>query len=161
MKHATLRPFRAADLDELVVLCREHADFEGATWVARADRASDLGALLDSPDACCFVVEGSNELAGYATAMLERSTWGADRFMHLDCLYLRPPYRRRGLGERLVSAVVERARALGATEVQWQTPATNLAAARFYRRLGADETAKLRFTLALGERRAPVVQRSS
>ncbi|MGP3950192.1 hypothetical protein [Streptomyces sp. 7N604] len=39
------------------------------------------------------------------------------------------------------------ARGLGLTEVQWQTPAWNEGAARFYERLGARAKEKLRYSL--------------
>jgi RimJ/RimL family protein N-acetyltransferase len=45
--------------------------------------------------------------------------------------------------------VTAEARALGLTEVQWQTPSWNEGAIRFYDRLGARARAKTRFTLTV------------
>lgn len=143
-----IRPFGERDLVELEDLCREHAEYERAVRVDRSDRGARLGELLASEDVRCWVVEGEGELGGFASAMLERSTWDAASFLHLDCLYLRPAYRGRGLGSDLMGEVAAAAEELGALNVQWQTPAWNQGAARFYERLGATSAPKLRFTLS-------------
>ena len=149
-----LRPFETRDLDELVRLCQEHAEYERAPWVERDDRVLALESLLRAEDAWCWVIESgaSNEvkaeLGGFATVFLERSTWDAGRFLHLDCLYLRPAYRGRGIGQRLMAEAAKTAHELGAISLQWQTPVWNEGAARFYRRLGASAAEKLRFTLS-------------
>lgn len=148
MSPSPVRRLEPRDLTELVQLCREHAVYERAPWVER-DRTSALGALLlDSEDARGWVVEGDGELAGFATATLERSTWDAGHFLHLDCIFLRAGYRGRGIGRRLVAEVAAAATELRAVNLQWQTPAWNEDAARFYRRLGASAAEKLRFTLS-------------
>ncbi|WP_079152004.1 GNAT family N-acetyltransferase [Streptomyces sp. RTd22] len=65
----------------------------------------------------------------------------------MDCLFLRSGNRGQGLGPLLMDAVAARARDLGLTEVQWNTPAWNEGAVRFYERLGAQAKEKLRYTL--------------
>ncbi len=142
-----IRPLERGDLPELVTLCREHADFERASWSDHEREPELKTLLLDSDDAHCLVVEAPGELAGFASASLELSTWDARRYLHLDCLYLRAPYRSQGLGRTLVEHVARLALALGAVNLQWQTPIWNDDAARFYERLGARSTQKLRFTL--------------
>lgn len=57
--------------------------------------------------------------------------------MHLDCLYLDPPFRGRGLGSRLIAQAATGARHHGLTAVRWQTPSWNTDAIRLYERLGA------------------------
>jgi len=141
------RPLERRDLPELAQLCREHAEFEKAAW-NDFDRTEKLDALfLDSADARCWVVDGEGELAGFASVTLERSTWDADRFLHLDCIFLRPGYRGRALGQVLMTRVARAAVEFGAVNLQWQTPAWNADAIRFYRRLGASAAEKLRFTM--------------
>jgi len=143
-----LRPLEQSDLPELADLCHEHAEYERASW-NEYDRVARLTSLfLTSDDARCWVVEGDGELAGFATATMERSTWDADCYLHLDCLYLRTAYRGGGLGRRLIAEVALLAVELGAVNLQWQTPAWNEEAARFYYRLGATSAEKLRFTLS-------------
>jgi len=96
----------------------------------------------------CWVAEIGGALAGYATATREFSTWQADYYLHMDCLYLRPAARNRGLGEALVSMMAAESVRLRCGGMQWQTPATNLRAVGFYRRIGAQSKDKLRFYLS-------------
>lgn len=144
----TLRRLEKGDLPQLVGLCREHAEYERARWIEYERVAKLESLLLTSDDVRCWVIDDQGELVGFATAALELSTWDAARYLHLDCLYLRAAYRGRGLGKELIAAVARAAVELGAVNLQWQTPLWNEDAARFYRRLGASSTDKLRFTLS-------------
>lgn len=133
----------------LAALCVEHAAFEGVNL----DRAPDertLGAALfgDAPPLLCWVAEGDGGIVGYATATREFSTWHAGFYLHMDCLYLKPGARGCGLGEQLVRMLATDAIRLQCSGMQWQTPAANLRAATFYRRIGAQSKDKLRFYLS-------------
>ncbi|MEU3477442.1 GNAT family N-acetyltransferase [Streptomyces sp. NPDC033754] len=103
-----------------------------------------------APRLRCFVAElPDGSLAGYATCAPEISTWDGVAYLHMDCLYLTSTARGHGLGPLLMDAVRTEARALGLTEIQWQTPAWNEGAIRFYDRLGATSKEKRRYTLAV------------
>ena len=146
---AAIRRARREDVPELVALCQEHAEFEGATYdrTAKADR---LASALFSPSARLYAwvaVTKDQSIIGYATASREYSTWGACEYLHMDCLFVRAERRGAGIGADLLMSVVELARELGCAEMQWQTPHWNDDAARFYRRHGAQDRQKLRFVL--------------
>jgi len=104
-----------------------------------------------APPLICWVVERCGDLLGYATATREFSTWQACYYLHMDCLYLKPDARNLGLGERLAARLAGDAVGLQCKGMQWQTPADNLRAARFYRRIGAQSKDKLRFYLSASE----------
>ncbi|MGI9626806.1 MAG: GNAT family N-acetyltransferase [Longimicrobiales bacterium] len=142
-----VRPLAAGDLPQLVQLCREHAQFERASWT-EYDREPALESLfLGSGEGRCWVVEARGGLVGFASSSRELSTWDAAHYQHLDCLYLRGAFRNRGLGRALLAEVAQDALESKAINVQWQTPMWNTAAAGFYGRLGATPSQKLRFTL--------------
>ncbi|MCH9650601.1 MAG: GNAT family N-acetyltransferase [Deltaproteobacteria bacterium] len=145
----SVRRLEEKDLPELVELCREHAAFEQAPWVEKERLAGLRDLFLTSDDSRCWVLDAPDELAGFASASLELATWDAQRYLHLDCLYLREAYRGQGLGLALVERVAQAALEMGAVNLQWQTPEWNDGAERFYRRLGAVPQRKLRFTLSL------------
>lgn len=150
-----VRPARPADLPRVAELARLHAEYERAAPPA-PDLAERLGTLLSAgsaPRLRCLVAETpGGEIVGYATCAPEVSTWDGCAYLHMDCLFLDPGHRGRGLGALLVDAVTAEARALGLTEVRWQTPAWNEGAIRFYGRLGGLGRAqdKVRFTLPVG-----------
>lgn len=143
-----IRAAELRDLDEIVRLCSEHAEFEKAEFSPEG-KAEKLKSLLfsESPRLFCLVVESDGALAGYATFMKELLTWEADYYLHMDCLFLRPQARNHRIGEELIKEIARRAEMMNCTEIQWQTPAWNERALVFYRRLGANSRVKVRMYL--------------
>ena len=86
---------------------------------------------------------------GYASLTWDFSTFTGRPFAHLDCLYVRDGHRGRHIGRCLLQAVTDHARGAGAEQVQWQTPAWNGDARRFYDRQGATAQEKARYSLRL------------
>lgn len=145
-----IRPAQPEDLEAVVALCDEHAAFERSSFSAQG-KAEMLGRALfhAPPRAWCLVAESGVEIVGYAVCSREFSTWMAVEYLHMDCLYLAAKHRGAGLGSRVMKEVKRLARELGCNYIEWQTPAWNLDAARFYDRLGAVSSPKLRYRLNL------------
>jgi ribosomal protein S18 acetylase RimI-like enzyme len=150
---AVIRPARASDLEEILVLCAEHATFERASFQPDGARGP-LARLLfgEPPRLWCLLAdveaEAGGALAGYATFALELSTWRAAQYVHMDCLYVREGFRNAGIGSLLLRRVAEAAEALECDFVEWQTPSWNRDAIRFYDRAGAVRSEKMRYNLA-------------
>ena len=147
MFEPSIREASRSDLPELIVLFREHAEFENAEYqpTDNAERLESLS-FSDHPTIQLMVVESSNQLVGYAAFMVQYSTWQADSYLYLDCLYLRPAWRGRGLGKQLMDQVRSHANKMGCRQIQWQTPSENQAAIEFYDRLPqTNRYAKLRY----------------
>lgn len=146
-----LQPIRWArpeDLDDIVELCAEHAQFEQASYSREGKRELLQRHLFGpSPRVRCLVADGPADtpLAGYATFTLEFSTWDAAEFVHVDCLYLRPGVRNRSLGWQIGKRIASEALALGAHHMQFQTPPFNEPAIRIYSAMGAHRKDKVRF----------------
>ena len=135
------------DLPALLPLCVEHAAYERIGHAL--DRGSEaLAAALDAspPRVHAWLAWHGGEAIGYATATIDFSTLDAAPFLHMDCLYVRAAWRGFGIGERLFDTLAAFADASACASMQWQTPAWNERAARFYGRLGATELPKRRFT---------------
>lgn len=144
-----VRHARPADLPRVAELVAEHAVYEKSPPLAPglAGRLDTLLFGVPEPRLRCLVAElPGGEIVGYATCAPEVSTWDGAEYLHMDCLFLRDGHRGLGLGPLLTDAVAAQARALGLTEVQWQTPAWNEGAIRFYERIGADAKEKVRYT---------------
>lgn len=144
-----VRRVRPEELADVVALITEHAAYEKAEPPAPGLEERLRSLLFGSPEPRlrCLVAELDGTVVGYATCSAEVSTWDGTEYLHMDCLFLRDGHRGLGIGESLMAAVRDEARALGLGQVQWQTPAWNEGAIRFYDRIGAVSKEKLRFFL--------------
>ncbi len=141
-----VRVAQPGDIDEVVRLCAEHALFEKAKFSPDGKANRLHSALFSSlPRLWCFVAEAGSSIVGYAACTKDYSTWRAADYLHMDCLYLDPAYRNCGTGTEMMQMVAQQADALECTAVEWQTPAWNANAARFYQKLGATSCEKVRF----------------
>ncbi|MCX4983402.1 GNAT family N-acetyltransferase [Streptomyces sp. NBC_00572] len=149
-ERAVVRHARPEDLPRVVELVAEHAAYEKAAPPAPGltDRLTGLLFGPEPPRLRCLVATlPDGTLVGYATCAPELSTWDGTEYLHLDCLYLTETSRGHGLGPLLMAAVRTEASSLGLAEIQWQTPAWNENAIRFYDRLGATSKEKRRYSL--------------
>ena len=135
-----------SDIKQLVVLCEEHAQYEKAKFINQNNASKLKQALFSKPSKLsCLVVENNDQLVGYATFMIQFSTWDSKEYFYLDCLYLREEYRGQGIGADLMQKVKDIALGQNCSSIQWQTPLFNKRAVQFYQRLGAESKEKIRF----------------
>ena len=135
------------DLDSLVKLCHAHAAFEKTNYNEEGKTEQLKSLLFKSNKIYCLVVEYNNILIGYTTYMTQYSTWDANTYFYMDCLYLDEASRGFGIGEKLIQKIKNEAIALGIGSIQWQTPDFNEKAIKFYKRIGAFSKSKARFFL--------------
>jgi len=96
------------------------------TWQRLHDPAEPmhvLGAFLD------------DRLIGIVHYLFHRSTWTVGDYCYLQDLFTVPEARGLGAGRTLIEAVVERARAAGASRVYWLTHESNATARALYDRV--------------------------
>jgi len=144
----SIRRAAPADGDALLSLIRDHALFERAEASIARETLSGL-LVAPAPPCLLFVAAQGDALLGYAALTLDYALWRGHCWGHLDCLYVDAAHRGRGIGEQLLAAARQEARARGADRMEWQTPDWNERAAEFYRRIGATMTSRARFALAL------------
>lgn len=143
-----IRKAELKDIEGIIKLCAEHAEFEKANF-SPLKKAQKLADFLFSthPPVFCLVVEKDNALLGYTTFMPEFSTWDADYYVYMDCLFLRPHARNFGIGKELIKEIAKFAKARKIKQIQWHTPDFNERAIKFYQRIGAKSKEKTRFYL--------------
>ncbi|MCR9155328.1 MAG: GNAT family N-acetyltransferase [Bacteroidetes bacterium] len=143
-----IRPIKSSDLPELIELCRLHAEFEKSDY--KGDHKAEALAkhlFAESPSLYGLVIEGESKLLGYSTFMPQFATWDAEFYLYMDCLYIRAEARSKGIGEALIARIKMEAVSLNCKTIQWQTPAFNKRAMKFYERLGAYGKDKVRYFL--------------
>ena len=142
----TVRNIRREDLPVLLTFCKAHARLEQTTFdpASKLERWSQ--SLLDPELGIhCWMLEFEGQLIGYASLMRQFSTWDADFYLYLDCLYVEANFRGRGFGAEVMQVIKDYAQKWNYPVIQWQTPSFNHGAIAFYKRLGAESKTKERF----------------
>lgn len=141
-----IRNAQPSDISEIIQLCAEHSEYEQASYSGEG-KAEKMNTFLFSSQTrfFCLMVEVENKIAGYASYSFEFSTWDAEHFTYMDCLFLRPEYRGFGIGEALIKKIEAHSRLQNCKQIQWHTPSFNVRAIKFYHRIGASSKEKVRF----------------
>lgn len=94
----------------------------------------------DDPEASVFAsAQGAGwVVAGFVLFFPNYSTFLAKPGFYIEDLFVREPYRRRGLGKALLSAVAAQTARLGMGRVEWCVLDWNENAIRFYESMGAE-----------------------
>ena len=150
LNKAIIRDVKLSDLDDLIGLCQQHAQFELSEYnPAGKKQRLEEHLFAEGATVQALVVVLDRHLIGYSTFIPQFSTWDAQYYLYLDCLFLNEQSRGRGLGEEMIEAIKQRARQLECRLIQWQTPEFNTRAIKFYQRIGATAKCKQRFFLSL------------
>ena len=129
-----------AEIPELLTLIRELARFERLEHEVEATVES----LHDSffgpePVAGAFLARQGQDLAGYAIYFFSFSSFVGRRGLWLDDVYVRPAFRRLGLGRALLGRVAGLAARHGCGRLEWSALRWNQNALEFYANLGAKQ----------------------
>ena len=150
MPDARVRPATPADVDKIVELVYELADYE--KLVEQCHLTPDLLRVsLFGPDPAVFghVAEAGGVVVGYTLHFLSYSTWEGVHGIYLEDLYVQPDQRGTGLGKALLLNLAEIAVERGYARVEWSVLDWNAPSIAFYESLGAvgmDEWTTFRLT---------------
>jgi GNAT superfamily N-acetyltransferase len=135
-----IRPAEPGDVDAIVGLIGDLAEYERARHDVRIDAAS-LHAALFGPAPAVFahvaVVEG--EVVGFALWFLSFSTWIGHHGIYLEDLYVRPEHRGGGHGRALLARLARIAVRRGYGRLEWAVLDWNQLGRSVYSALGAQE----------------------
>lgn len=127
------------DVPLILELIKGLADFERLSHAVVATeeglRASLFGAR---PDAEVVIAYAGEEAAGFALFFHNYSTFLGRRGLALEDLFVRPAWRGRGLGRRLLAHLAALAVERGCGRFEWAVLDWNEGAIRFYRSVGAE-----------------------
>ena len=135
-----LRIAAATDAELLCEFVRELAEFEGLSHECAITPESVSEHLL-GPRRCAgaIIAELDGRPAGYAVYFRTFSTFAAKPGIFLEDLYVRPDFRKRGLGRALLSAVAEIAHARSSGRLEWTALKWNKKALDLYDAVGAKQ----------------------
>jgi len=133
-----IRPAEPGDVDAIVALIGDLAEYERARQEVQVDSAS-LHAALFGPTPAVYahvaVVDGA--VVGFALWFLSFSTWLGRHGIYLEDLYVRPEHRGGGHGRALLATLAGIAVDRGYGRLEWAVLDWNEPALAFYRSLGA------------------------
>jgi GNAT superfamily N-acetyltransferase len=127
-----------ADLPELLPLMRGYCDFYEVT-PSDDELLAFSRELLASPEldgVQLIARDEAGRAVGFATIFWTWSTLSASRIAVMNDLFVSADARGAGTADALIAACAERARAHGATTLDWQTARDNERARKVYDRVG-------------------------
>ncbi|MSO27601.1 MAG: GNAT family N-acetyltransferase [Candidatus Nanopelagicales bacterium] len=137
-----IRPVRPDDIDELLEMVRELAEYEQAADQFIATHQSYHQLFFGDNPAVFAVVVGQpgpgHRLAGFAIYFRNFSTWLGKHGIYLEDLYVRPQYRGHGYGKSLLAYLARECLTKGYGRLEWWVLDWNDPALGFYRSLGAE-----------------------
>lgn len=132
-----IRPAKAEDCAAMMELIRELAEYEKApeqvTVTLEHFEQSGFG---PSPVWWAFVAEVEGTIAGMALYYIRYSTWKGQR-MYLEDIIVSEPYRGKGLGTKLMEALIREAKGKQFSGMLWQVLDWNEPAINFYQKYNA------------------------
>ena len=153
-----LRRVSPADIPQILQLIKDLAEYEEEPDAVRATEES-LHAHLFGENPAVFghvveVVDGDvvassgaengdvapgeePRLAGMALWFLNFSTWECTHGIYLEDLYVRPEYRKNGLGKLLLQQLAHLCVARGYQRMEWSVLKWNEPSIQFYKSFGA------------------------
>lgn len=143
-----IRLAKKTEIKDIVRLCALHAEYEKAEYDSTEKEQNLIKYLFsENPSSFCLVVELDNKIIGYSSYMKQFSTWDADFYTYMDCLFLTEESRGYGIGEKMMNVIKMEAKKQNCKLIQWQTPNFNTRAIKFYDRIVGISKTKERYFL--------------
>jgi GNAT superfamily N-acetyltransferase len=135
----SIRAATPDDVPAILALIRELAEYERMSPAVVASEASLREALFsERPAAEALVADIDAVPVGFALFFHNFSTFLSRRGLYLEDLYVRPPYRRQGIGRMLLRRLAAIAVERRCGRLEWSVLDWNQSAWRFYESLGAE-----------------------
>lgn len=133
-----IRPSTVRDAGLILGFIRELAEYEKLAHEVVATEA-DIRAQLfgPNPKAECVIAELDGKPVGFALYFHNFSTFVAKPGLYLEDLYVKPEFRGKGYGRRLLSYLAKLAVTCDCGRFEWAVLDWNAPAIHFYQGLGA------------------------
>jgi GNAT superfamily N-acetyltransferase len=135
---AVIRDARLGDEDSIYALLWEFAEFEKLTHRFHLTRDVVTRDFIgEKRRVQCDVAEWDGTIVGVMVWFRNYRTFEGHPGLFLEDVFVRPEFRRRGIGTAFLRQLVRYARDEGATHVDWCVLDWNTPAMEFYEEIGA------------------------
>ena len=143
MDTISIAPVTRSEVPALLEFIRELARFEHLEHEVEATAESLENALFGpQPVAGALFARRDGELAGYAIYFFTFSSFVGRAGLWLEDVYVRPQFRKCGIGRKLIEAVAQIGVQHNCGRFEWTALNWNKRALDFYRGLGAQKQAE-------------------
>jgi GNAT superfamily N-acetyltransferase len=150
---------RPEDVPLILELIMELAEYEKQADTAQASESQLRQALFgEKPAAEAVIARLDGQPAGWALWFQSFSTWTGKPGLWLEDLYVRPAYRRRGVGRALLVHLARLCTERNYGRLEWSVLDWNTPALDFYREMGAEPMADWTVQRLSGEALAKLAQ---
>jgi diamine N-acetyltransferase len=134
MNEIIIRKAEPKDFPEILRMIQDLAEFEKASEqvinsVEKMNNEKDLFG-------CFLAVNENEEILGMALYFFAYFTW-VGKSLYLDDLYVKPEYRCKGIGTKLLKEIFTLAKKENCGRLRWQVLNWNTSAIKLYEKLGA------------------------
>ncbi len=136
MMERSIRAAVASDAPEIFRMIHELAEFEHRASQFKLSEAT-LAGWLASGEIGCLLAESDGKFLGFALYYFTFSTFRGEKGIYLEDLYIRPEYRKQGIGRDFFRELAVMARKKGYFRIDWMVLDWNRDGIQFYRSLGA------------------------
>ena len=134
-----IRKAKKEDVLLIFTLIKELAEYEKLTHKVTATENTLTESLFgERPYVEVIIAEYNSELAGQAIYFHNYSTFEASPGIYLEDLYVRPSFRGKGVGKKLLEEVIAIAKKRKCKRVEWVVLDWNKSAIDFYKSRGAE-----------------------
>jgi len=134
-----IRPVRPGEAGLVFGFVRELAQYEHLLHTVEATEAMIDAALFGpSPRVFCDIAEWDGDPAGFALWFANFSSFRGRHGLFLEDLFVRPAFRRRGIGSALFRHLARRCADQGWALFEWAVLDWNEPSIAFYKSLGAE-----------------------
>jgi ribosomal protein S18 acetylase RimI-like enzyme len=126
------------DVPQIIALLREFAEFENLLDFFEVTEARLNEAFFGFDRiAQAILIMADEAPVGYAIFYPCFASFRGQRGIYLEDIYVRPKYRREGLGEMMLRHIAREAHSRGFERIDFQVLSWNTPAINFYEKLGA------------------------
>lgn len=149
-KNIRIRKAEPKDVKTILSLIKELAEYEKLADEVSATEDKLISTIFGKDKIVeVWLAEINDEPAGQVLFFRNYSTFLAKPGFYIEDIYVRPQYRGRGIGKKLLNKVIELAREKNYGRVEWCVLNWNEPAIDFYKKMGAfamDEWTTFRLT---------------